>query len=269
MTTLQAYIHGIGVLGPGLPGWDQSVAVLAEERAYAFSPTIVPVPERLPAAERRRAGTAIKIALAVAEEACANGGIDPMQLASVFASSSGDGTNCHALCEMLAAPDRLVSPTRFTNSVHNAAGGYWHIAVGNQAASTSVSAFDGSFAAGLVEAFTRLHTAATPLLLVASDTPYPEPLHATRPLPASFAVAFTLARERHQGARALFTLELLAGDPADAPTRCAPLALEDLCRRIPAARSLPLLQALAAGRDKTVVLDYQADLRLGIHLQML
>lgn len=268
MSALVACVQGIGVLGPGLAGWEAARAVLAHEQAYAFSPTAVPAPQRLPAAERRRAGTAIKIALAAAEEACAHGGIDPMELASVFASSSGDGANCHALCETLAGAERLVSPTRFTNSVHNAPAGYWHIAIGNQAASTSVSAFDASFGAGLVEALTQLHTTGKPLLLVASDVPYPEPLHATRPLPGSFAVALVLSREPRQGARARLTLEF-AGDEAGSPTSCIDPGLEDLRRHVPAARSLPLLEALAAGRDGSVLLDYQAGLRLHARLQML
>ena len=87
-------------------------------------------------------------------------------------------------------PDRLVSPTRFTNSVHNAAAGYWHIAVGSQAASTSRERLRCELRCRTARS---LHATAgdrrAPLLLVASDTPYPEPLHATRPLPGSFAVA--------------------------------------------------------------------------------
>jgi hypothetical protein len=268
VSSLLACVQGIGVLGPGLAGWEAARAVLALEQPYVFSPTVVPPPQRLPAAERRRAGTAIKIALAVAEEACANGGIDPTELASVFASSSGDGANCHVLCESLAAPERLVSPTRFTNSVHNAAAGYWHIAVGNQAASTSVCAFDASFGAGLLEALTQLHTLGKPLLLVASEVPYPEPLHATRPLPGSFAVALVLSPEPRQDAQASLTLEL-AGEEAGSPTSCGDPGLEDLRRHVPAARSLPLLQALAAGRGGSVLLDYQAGLRLHVRLQML
>ena len=193
MSQLEISVLGIGLLGPGLAGWPASHAVFAGSQPYAPAATVVPAPGRLPPAERRRAGTAIKVALAVADEACAHAQAEPAQLATVFTSSSGDGANCHALCEMLAGADRLISPTRFTNSVHNASAGYWNIAVAGRQTSTSLCAYDASFGAGLVEAVTQVQSRRQAVLLVASDTPYPEPLHATRPLPDSLGVALVLA----------------------------------------------------------------------------
>jgi len=269
------YLRGIGLCGPGLPDWTAGAPVLAGERAYVRAPTQVPVPARLPPAERRRAGLAIKIALAVADEACRLAGIDAAQAATVFASSSGDGANCHALCEALAGHDRLVSPTRFTNSVHNAAAGYWHIAIAGRAASTSLCGFDTSFAAGLVEAAGQLHELhelhdlhdhpAPPLLLVASDSPYPEPLHATRPLPDSLGVALVL-QGSPDGALARLSF---AARPAGPSTPCADAGLEALREQIPAARALPLLALLAAGRAGSVRLDCQPGLSLDVGVEPL
>jgi len=196
MRPLSVVVRGVGLTGPGLVSWAAAQAVLRGDAAYGPAPAVVPASPRLPAAERRRAGTAIKIAMAVADAACSDAGADPQTLGSVFTSSSGDGTNCHTLCETLGNPnpaDRLVSPTRFTNSVHNAPAGYWHIAVGSRAASTSLCAFDASFSAGLIAALAQVHAARTPLLLVASDTPYPEPLHTVRHLPDTLGVALVLA----------------------------------------------------------------------------
>jgi hypothetical protein len=48
-----------------------------------------------------------------------------------------------------------LSPTRFHHSVHNAASGYWAMASHSMAASTALSAFQNSFAAGLLEAATQ------------------------------------------------------------------------------------------------------------------
>lgn len=259
MSTL--FVQGIGLCGPGLADWALGAQALAGHAAYERSATVVPPPARLPAAERRRAGAAIKIALAVADEACRHGGIDPALAATVFASSSGDGANCHALCEALAGSDRLVSPTRFTNSVHNAAAGYWHIAVAGRAASTSLCGFDTSFAAGLIEAAGQLHGGPSqPVLLVASDTPYPEPLHATRPLPDSLGVALVL-RATGGGALARLTLAAQAPQP---PTPCRDAGLEALRRQIPAARALPLLELIARGEAGRVVLDCQTGLSLRV-----
>src|SRR5262249_49261348 len=128
--------------------WPEALALLQGRSTYTFQPTMLPVPERLPPAERRRVGRVVKLALAVGLEATASAGTDPAVLPSVFASSVGDGNNCHEICQALSLEERLISPTRFHNSVHNAAAGYWSIATGSQVASNAICAFDASFAAG-------------------------------------------------------------------------------------------------------------------------
>ena len=156
MPTLTAYIEGIGLLGPGLTDWPSSQAVLGGQQPYQPHKTVLPPPALLPAAERRRSGAIIKLTLATGLEAIAAAGLDAASLPSVFSSSGGDGENCHAICEMLASDDRQISPTRFHNSVHNAAAGYWGIATGAMTTSSVLSAFDASFGAGLLEALTQV-----------------------------------------------------------------------------------------------------------------
>ena len=241
-------VQGVAVLGPGLADWAQATPLLREPALWQRTPTAVPAPARLPATERRRAGTVVKASVAVADAACAAAGLAPSALATVFASSTGDPANCHAICEALARPERAVSPTRFTNSVHNVASGYWHIATQSMQASTSLGAFDASFAAGLLEAAVQCVHGRRPLLLVACDTPYPEPLHGVRPLPDSFALALVLAPQGGRGMKVS-----LAGDAA--PTPCADAALEALRREIPVARALPLLQALAGPGAAELVIE--------------
>lgn len=265
MSALTLYLQAVGLLGPGLPGWEASRPLLAGQAPYAPVPTAVPAPTRLPPAERRRAGGAIKVAIAAADEACRLGGLEAGTLATVFTSSSGDGTNCHALCEALAGADRLVSPTRFTNSVHNAAAGYWHIAVGSQAPSTSLCAYDGSWGAGLIEAATQARAGDRAVLLVASDAPYPEPLHRTRPLPDSFGVALVLSPRPGPADLARLTLDLCAPDAAP-PTACEGAALEGLRRAIPAAQALPLLVALARG--EAAELGFEARRAVGLRMRL-
>jgi hypothetical protein len=262
---MAAAIHvrvlGLGLVGPGLPSWSESLATLRGERPHATAPTAVPAPLRLPPAERRRAGAAVKIALAVADAACQHADADPQGMASVFTSSSGDGANCHALCEALASADpvdRLISPTRFTNSVHNAAAGYWHIAVASRQATTSLCAHDDSFGAGLVAALTQMAGSAEPMLVVASDTPYPEPLNATRPLPDTLGVALVLAPQQAgrapRAGQPRLAFELLPLADAGAFTPCQDASLEALRTQLPAARALPLLEAIARGRPARLVL---------------
>ncbi len=259
--SLSLRLLGVGLLGPGLDDWAQAAPLLADPAGWVARPTVVPAPARLPATERRRAGPLVKASVALADQACLAAGRDPAELPSMFTSSTGEPGNCHALCEALAAPERLVSPTRFTNSVHNAAGGYWHIATRSMQDSTSLGAFDASFAAGLLEAAAICADRATPVLLVACDVPYPEPLHAVRPLPDSFGVALVLGPPGGPGAR--LTLGALSDAAA---TPCDDAALEALRRAIPAARVLPLLQALARRRAGPLQLDWPPGQSLALAL---
>jgi hypothetical protein len=265
---LALYIDGIGLLGPGLPSWEAAQPVLRGEAAHAFAPTVLAPPARLPPAERRRSGAVMRLAMGVADEAVAHAGVDPSQLATVFSSSGGEGANCHSLCESLAVPNPLISPTRFTNSVHNAAAGYWHIAVASQATSTSLCAHDGSFSAGLAEAATAVHADGRAVLLVAYDLPYPEPLNSCRPIPENFGVALLLSPVR--GAKSLAALQVqpLPGG-GQAATTCADTSLEALRTAIPSAAALPLLRALARGEGATLVLDYLDHLQLRVQVAAL
>ncbi|MFO1327036.1 MAG: beta-ketoacyl synthase chain length factor [Rubrivivax sp.] len=249
---LEVGVQGVALLGPGFGDWEQAAPLLRQPATWQRVPTVVPAPALLPATERRRAGLVVKASVGVADAACRAAGVAPAALATVFTSSTGDPANCHAMCEALAAAERLVSPTRFTNSVHNVTAGYWHIAVQGLQPSTSLGAYDASFAAGLLEAAAQVVRWNLPVLLVACDVPYPEPLHGVRPLADSLALAMVLVptHEREGGRRLRVAL---AGDAA--PTHCDDAGLEALRTQIPAARALPLLQALARDDAARVVVE--------------
>lgn len=260
MSRLAAYVDGIGLIGPGLPSWSEAEAVLAGAAPYVERTVLLPAAAGLPPAERRRVGAVVKLVLAVGQEAAAAAGQDPARLATVFTASGGDGEICHEICQMLATGDRQISPTRFHNSVHNAPAGYWSIATGAMAASTSLCAFDGSFGAGLLEALCQIHVTRQPVLLIAYDTGYPEPLHRVRPIVGAFAIALLLAPERAAATRGRVDVELTAD-------RAGPLAdpkLESLRTAYPAARGLPLLVALAGRHAGRQVLDYLDDRGLAV-----
>ncbi len=247
MTQITAWIDGVGVLGPGIADWAQAQAVLRGEAAYTSAPTVLPAPAILPPAERRRASRVIKASLAVGLEAAQAAGQDVAQLPNVFASSGGDGHNCHSLCELLAGDDRQVSPTRFHNSVHNAASGYWAIATGATPPAQVLAAHDASFAAGLLEALVQVQTWGQPVLLVAADSEYPEPLHAKRPIADTSGLALVLSP--HKTAHSLVQVALdpatylTAGDAtAVAPSQSA---LAAVSAQLPPWRGMPLLAALA------------------------
>ena len=247
--TIELSVLGVGLLGPGMNDWASGQALLGDSRQWLSATTVVPPPARLPATERRRAGIGVKASVVVADQAVAQSGLDPATLATVFTSSTADTHNCHLMCEALAMEPRTVSPTRFTNSVHNAPSGYWHIAAQSRAPSTSLAALDASWCAGLLEAAVQCQSTKQPVLLVAFDQPYPQPMHTLRPVPDVFATALLLGPPG-TGRRMQLTLA------ADAdPTVCDHAGLEALRQGNPAARALPLLQALARQGAASLVLD--------------
>jgi hypothetical protein len=148
--------------------------------------------------------------------------------------------------------ERQISPTRFHNSVHNAAAGYWSIATGAKAPSNALCAFDASFAAGLLEALAQARVDRTRVLLIAYDAQYPPPLYAKRPIPDAFGVAFVLSPEPGPAAVARLAVSM-SDSPAD---RMSDPAIEALRASIPAARSLPLLQQLARREPGRVNIEY-------------
>jgi len=245
---MRVFVEGVGVLGPGLEGWPATRSVLAGVGRYEPAPVRLPPIALLPPAERRRAGATVKLAIAAGTEALAQTGRDPAAMAMVFAASGGDGETVHETLTVLAGGQREVSPTRFHNSVHNAPSGYWSVATGSRAPSTSLCAFDDSFAAGLLEAVVQATVQDCPITLITYDVPYPEPLHAARPIVAAFATALVLAPQRTERAIAALTV-VLAGATA---TRMTDPELERLRLGNPAARALPLLAALARGDAGTI-----------------
>jgi hypothetical protein len=204
----------------------------------------------------------IRLALAIAVEAVAHAGLEAAQLRSVFTSSTGDGQNCHELCETLAAPSPEISPTRFANSVHNAAAGYWSIATSAMQPSTVLCAFDGSFCAGLLEALVQATVDKERILLVSYDADYPPPMYAKRPVPDAFGTSLLLTPRREPGSLARLEVTL-STEPAD--TLAEPL--DTLRRSNPAARSLPLLRHLAIGRRARTVLEYLDGSSLAVDIE--
>jgi lambda repressor-like predicted transcriptional regulator len=240
-------VEAIALCCPGLPDWESAQPVLTGTKPYCPAPLVLQPPAELSPAERRRAVPSVKLALGVGAACVAQTGLDPASLPAVFASSGADGETIVAVLAALATPAREVSPTRFHNSVHNAPSGYWGIAVRSRQAVASVSCYDASFAAGLLEAGVQAVAGEQPVLLVAYDLPYPDPLDRARHIDAAFGVALVLRPappDRGPSGRGLAELHMTIG-PGNAAAACTDPDLEALRRGNPAARSLPLLAALA------------------------
>ena len=258
-------VEAVGLMAPGLAGWTASQAVLAGERPYALEPMPATIVTLLPANERRRITATVKLALQVAQEAMtAVADFNAGTVCTVFASSGGDSEVLDKICTALTQPDRPVSPTHFHHSVHNTPAGYWSIATGCRRPSLSLCAYDGSFAAGLREAAALAWADQTRVLLVAYDLPLPFPLAERRTIVAPFGVALLLNSATTRNRLALLRLECGATEqPAD---RLDDARLEWLRTGNPAARSLPLLRAIAGRMAGRVALAAGDDAVLSVEV---
>jgi hypothetical protein len=203
-----------------------------------------PQPRLLPPNERRRAPDTVALALEVAQAACANAGRDPALLPTVFASTYGDLAITDYMCGTLAKAPTMLSPTRFHNSVHNAAAGYWSIATGCQQPYCALGAGEYTFAAGLFAAALQVCADETDVLLVAYDIDARGPLAQVAHSQGMLGVALVLGA-CHEPNPSRLQLTVIAeahagGAPAaNAIAACLPLiaALEG---RLDQVLSLPL-----------------------------
>ncbi|NNM83262.1 MAG: 3-oxoacyl-ACP synthase [Burkholderiales bacterium] len=252
---MKVYLKGIGAIGPGFENLDALAGSLQSGSMPDFESFPRPQGNMLPGAERRRASPTVKLAVEVASQALLSSGLNAQDLALVFASSNGDTDTIHQICETLATSERFVSPTRFHNSVHNAAAGYWSIASGSMQPSSSLCAWNGSFSAALLEASGQCLAEGIPVLLAAFDTPFPFPLQEFTPAGKPFGVAMVLDRNP-ENSIATLSIELCGEDPDSLS------GWEAMRSDSSAARAVPLLAALAKGGE--VVLEYLEDLSLKV-----
>lgn len=246
-------VAGIGIYAPGLTGWPVAAAALRGGDVPESGDPPRPAPPLLPAAERRRAPDTVLYAAQAAAEACAMAQADPSTLSCIFSSTQGDIAITDYMCSTLATAPRELSPTKFHNSVHNAAAGYWSIATGCRAPSTAVSAWTHSFGSGLFEAAVQVADDAAAVLLVVYDARAAGALRSAVPFDCGFALALVLAPDEPAVAGA--RLRLSAATTAGAASEPTPEWARTLRARNACADGLALLQALAMGEPATLRID--------------
>lgn len=245
-----AYIEGIGVWSPALPSWDEANRILRGETPPVQESRKRPSPDLLPPNERRRAPDTVAVSLEVASKACSHAQRDPASLPSVFASTHGDLAITDYMAETLAQAPELISPTKFHNSVHNAAAGYWAIATGCMQPYTAVSASHLSFANGLLEALVQVHCDNANVLYVAYDIEAQGPLASVVNITGRFGCALVLnSRPTAQAKFAVHWTTGAAAKPIEstADTQCASLVAGNAM-----AGAIGLLDRLARSEGRCV-----------------
>lgn len=258
-------IRGVGYWSPGVGDWQQARALIRSGSAWPESTAGRATPGLMPANERRRAPDSVLLALAVGEQACIAAGVDPSSLPSVFVSVYGDLAINDYMCATLAEPAPMLSPTKFHNSVHNAPSGYWSIATGSMAQTTSIAGFRDSFAAGLLEAAAQIGERGGPLLLVAYDVAGVGPMADVTRCVVPFGCALVLDVVMDNAPTQL-RMTTVAGNATKTGPDSEGLARLSADNPI-AAGAGTLLQALADGAARRIALPLSTGLDLALQLK--
>ena len=259
----ECWVDGVALWTPHLPSHEHAAQVFAGDAAPCDPPAPRPSPAVLAPTERRRAPDTVAIALSVASDACAAAGADPATLPSVFASTEGDLTISDYMCSTLALDPRTISPTRFHNSVHNAAAGYWTIATGCHAPSTALTSWRETYGVGLVEALLQAADTGR-VLYVAYDIEASGPLRTVCDSRGLFGTALVASGARTAASR--HRLEWSVRDRRDGDAD-APEAHHAAGN--PLACALGLHAALAANLAATVTLPLSRGLTLELLIEPL
>lgn len=261
-TSHTAFLSGVAVWAPQLPGWSIAAPILRGDVEPSAQPASRPVPPFLAPTERRRAPDTVVVALEVANSACEFAGIDPKTAACVFASTHGDLVISDYMSDTLAKNPSLVSPTRFHNSVHNAAAGYWSIGTGSMKPYTALSAWGETFGEGLLETLVQTEIDGDPTLLVAYDIEARGPLAQMQPSRGMLGVGLVITPGQATSSIARINWRT-AGNlvPTAAAERNASIIGGNAMEQC-----LPFLEALACRSSTTVVVGLSSGLSLELEL---
>ena len=235
-------IMGLGAWSPTFADWSSFCTGL---RSGEWSTDVALQPELIPPRERRRAPQLVKMAIEVMDQACKMADLSPDDVAVVFSSAMGDMQITDYMCRALAKTPKLISPTRFHNSVHNAAPGYWSITTGAFTPATAVSAPEHTASMAFLEAAIQVVEENTPVVLVTQEVAAPLPLFDTCPSEQAFSAAVLMTPPGFSDSAACtlaFSVTEGAEDWPEPDARLSP----DLANNF-GARLLPLLAAIADG----------------------
>lgn len=255
------YVDGVGLWAPRLPGWEMSRAILRGEAEAPPTPAPRPAPALLAPTERRRAPDSVAVALDVATSACAAARCEPRSIQSVFASAYGDPAVSDSVCEQLAKAPLDTSPTKFHNSVHNAAAGYWAIATGCLEPYTSLSAHRHTFGTGLLTAVLHARSGSARVLYVAYDIEARGPLATMAQSRGMLGAALVLSPEPTPQSIARLALRVVEAEGQTTPARPRSAALVE---GNAVASGLALFEALADGLPRQLSLTLARNLTLHV-----
>jgi hypothetical protein len=264
---MKFYIQSICAYSPMFSDWPEAVKFLQKGDTYNPSEQRkIPKAEILSPTERRRASRTVNLALNVAEQAQQSSCVSMDDLSKVFSCSNGDSDIFNYLCSEVSLESILLSPTKFHQSLHNSVAGYWDIYSGSSQCSTSISAGEYSFIAGLIESALLTMNKQRPVLYVSYDLAPPPRLNSWINISKSMAVAFVITAKPLTNAIAECKLSI---GPGVCNSTCMSDSDLELFRKTnPAAASLPVLDALANRKKGSIYFDFHQGQQVMLNIDM-
>ena len=263
---LRCSIKTVGGWGQNYTNW-QELSELLTTGATAENTASSPKPEIIPANERRRAPLPVKLAVESSWQATQSAGLDPKDLACVFVSGLGDTQLTDYMCKVLATENMQLSPTKFHNSVHNAAAGYWTISTGCMKAANSVAGFNESVSLAILEAVTQCVQEQAPVQITFYDAPSSEILKPLLKNDQSFSASLIIEPvvESNQNDSNLLEMQVVS-QVTDWPELDLETHLDTSYKQNPSARILAVLNMLTKDSADTVLLPLSAETSLQLTL---
>lgn len=243
--TVKCKITGIGAWGPGFTSWEALKNLLINESSDPLPDASVPKPGVIPANERRRAPLPVKLAVETSTQATEASGVSPKDLACVFGSGLGDTEITDYMCRVLTTEQKQLSPTKFHNSVHNAAAGYWTISTDCMKSANSVAAYHETAGISLLEAVSQCAEENAPVLISLFDTKAHKVYREIFSNDVPFAASVIIAPENNADTPCIATLEIAVEAKAKAHQPLNSEQLNPIYQQNPAAKILVLLEAIA------------------------
>jgi len=258
---ISTYLKAVSIIAPGLPNWAEACQVFTHQQPYKSQKVAKKLTTLLPPNENRRSSRTTQIALSAVQQLFNEHPFDSQKVRYVFTSCNGDLTIFHQIATALTMPGRPVSPTKFHNSVHNAPAGYCAIALKAESPSTSITAYEDSFANGLLEAAVQSVSAQQDCLFCGYDEVPPEPMFSIVSIEDDFAYSLLLSPEADN---AICRLDLTPTSKQVLTTMENP-DFEQLRNSNPQAKILPLLYSLAQKQTETLYFANNQE-QIAVHL---
>lgn len=236
---MQAFVRGLGLWSPGFSSVSDWCSGASRSEA------VKPEASSLGGALGRRATALTRIGVEALQQAASDAKVEVSAVPTVWATAHGEHETAVEILRGLVLGDGRISPTRFHNSVYNAAAGYASIATGNRQPSTTLAGGADLVAMALLEGLCVLHAGARDVIVVALDEPMLPPFDA-RGAAAPLAVSLCLSAD--SGAAQARVSGLRRRD-------VAPVARHPRFGGLYVSAALPLLEAVANGRRERVALE--------------